>query len=79
MLSGLDASLKFPQFTASFPHALENDMFIHMFLDACHMLKLARNTLGEKGMRIDGNGCRTLWRYIVSLTELRKRGSACRK
>ena len=34
------------------------------------MLKLVRNTLGEKEMLIDGNGNKILWRYIVSLQAL---------
>jgi hypothetical protein len=38
--------------------------------DPCHMIKLVRNTLGEKGIIFDDNNDPILWDYIKKLHEL---------
>lgn len=43
---------------------------ILVFWDASHMLKLIRNTLGDKGYLRDGNGGDIQWDYIKLLYEL---------
>ena len=48
MLRELGASINLAKLQASFPHPLDKNVLIHIFLDVCHMLKLVRNTLGEK-------------------------------
>lgn len=43
---------------------------IYIILDPCHMLKLVRNTLGEKGSIVDENNQFIDWKYISALNEL---------
>ena len=47
-----------------------NNQLIHIFLDPCHMLKLARNSLNDLGVFIDGDGQYIKWSYIKALFEL---------
>ena len=44
-----------------------NNQLIHIFLDPCHMLKLARNSINELGVFIDGDGQYIKWSYIKAL------------
>lgn len=46
------------------------DHEICVMLDACHMLKLCRNTLADKKVIISGNGKKIEFRFIESLLEL---------
>lgn len=43
---------------------------VWVFWDACHMLKLVRNTLGDKQVLIDGSGRFVKWEFIKKLYEL---------
>lgn len=45
---------------------------IYVFLDPCHMLKLIRNTFGDKKNIINKNNENILWKYIVSLHEMQE-------
>ena len=35
---------------------IDSDKKIHVLLDACHMLRLLRNTFAEKGLLVDKDG-----------------------
>lgn len=39
---------------------------VQIILDICHMLKLVRNTLGNKGFLYDGKGGIIKWDYLVT-------------
>lgn len=45
---------------------------IYVFLDPCHMLKLIRNTFGDKKNIINKNDENILWKYIVSLHKMQE-------
>lgn len=57
-------------FSESFqPYIVMNEKKIFILLDPCHMLKLARNTLGKKEVIIDGEGNKIKWVYFEKLVE----------
>ena len=70
MASILGASLQMTDTRPHFEHPCNPDLKISIFLDACHMLKLIRNTLAEKSLLIDDSGNEIKWQYIKSLQEL---------
>ena len=72
MLSALGASLDPSQMTTWFPHPDDENKKIYILLDVCHMLKLVRNTLGEKGILINNDDEKVLWAYIVELQRLQE-------
>ena len=43
---------------------------VHSILDACHIVKLARNTLGGYGKFHSGSGHVISWEYIEQLCKL---------
>ena len=70
MLSALGASLHLANMIPYFPHPNNNKEKIYVLLDVCHMLKLVRNTLAEKGILVDKDGGKILWQYLVDLERL---------
>lgn len=48
---------------------------IFIIFDSCHLLKLVRNTLGNKGTIFDDNGERVKWNYIVKLLEFSEKNN----
>ena len=71
MLKYLGASIKWPNnINGSFPNPSNISQMIRVFLDVCHMLKLVRNTLGEKKTLSDDQKRYICWQYIVDLQEL---------
>jgi len=63
----------FIEYKTLFDHPVTQDK-IHVFLDASHMLKLIRNTLGDWGV-IYTNKCEAIqWNYFKSLVDLQERG-----
>lgn len=50
----------------------DNGEEVGIFLDPCHMEKLLRNTLANKGIIYDENGEKIEWRFIKSLYEFSK-------
>jgi len=65
---GASFDMKNPKFT--FSHPSNPNLDVALFLDACHMLKLIRNTLAEKTVLIDADGNRISWAYLKKLQEL---------
>ena len=73
MLSHLGTSITMKDcINGSFKHPSDPSHEIHVLLDVCHMLKLVRNTLGEKQIFIDENGSFIRWHYIVELQKLQE-------
>ncbi|KAM7297553.1 fatty acid synthase-like [Ixodes scapularis] len=55
-----------------FTHPSNPTIRVHAVLDACHMLKLMRNLLAEKGCIRDGAGKVVAWRYLAALDNLQQ-------
>ena len=70
MLAELGASLKVTNMVPSFSHPLIANEKIFVLLDVCHMLKLMRNTLAEKGILFDSEKKQICWKYIKDLHNL---------
>jgi len=62
MASELGANLQYPELKPYFLHPNTNEK-IHIILDPCHMVKLARNTLGNNKTLISNEGA-IKWSYI---------------
>lgn len=53
----------------SFPHPSTGKP-VNIMQDACHVLKLARNALGDLGTLIDGYGREVKWSYVEELQKI---------
>lgn len=62
---------KVDNFESSFPHLSRPDKTIHIILDVCHMLKLARNALGDKRVFYSEGRNTICWNYIKELYNVR--------
>ncbi|KAG0410557.1 hypothetical protein HPB47_012327 [Ixodes persulcatus] len=60
------------QMKSWFAHPSDPNSRVHAVLDACHMLKLMRNLLAEKGCIRDGAGRVVAWRYLAALDNLQQ-------
>ena len=69
MVSILGASLEPSNQICSFPHPSSSQQ-VCIILDACHMLKLARNLLADKRTLIDSDGHEIKWEYFEALQKL---------
>ena len=72
MLETLGASMKVPDLVPSFPHPLNPDHRVSVFLDICHMLKLMRNALASNGILKDDEGKSIKWEYVKELHKLQE-------
>ncbi|KAF2892267.1 hypothetical protein ILUMI_13908, partial [Ignelater luminosus] len=70
MCNELGTQYQFPDLKPSFQF---NNMEVHTFWDACHMVKLVRNTLGDRKILYDPNGNPIEWKYIESIEKLQAR------
>ena len=77
ILKALGTSLGVTALETYFPHPSNKTTRIFVYLDVSHMLKLVRNTSGDFGMLIDGEGNWILWKYVVKLPELQGREGLC--
>ena len=66
----LGASFDMKNVKSTFSHPSNPNLDVAIFLDACHMLKLIRNTLAEKSILIDADGNNIEWEYLKKLQEL---------
>lgn len=73
MLQALGADLKPPDVKPYFDHPANATIKVHVVLDACHMLKLLRNTLASYGILLDGDKNKVTWIYIEALHKLQER------
>ena len=71
---GADLSLNTSTFQTSFPHPSDTSIRVNILLDACHMLKLVRNTLVDRGVLFAAEGGRISWGFIESLNTLQEEG-----
>ena len=68
MLRSLEAKIN-DYILPSFPHPSDRSTLIPVFLDACHMIKLVRNTFAEQGrLLIDDQEIK--WSYVKDLYDL---------
>ena len=73
MLVALGALLKIPDLFPYFPHPSDPTQKIYVLFDVCHMLKLVRNTLADKGVLKDGEGQCISWHFLVELHKLQEK------
>ncbi len=52
----LGASFELSNFKSTFPHPSDPNLSVVVILDACHLIKLARNTLSDLQVLKDENG-----------------------
>ena len=69
---GADLSLNTPTFQTSFPHPFDTSICVNILLDACHNVKLVRNTLADRGVLFDAEGGRISWGFNESLNTLQE-------
>lgn len=74
--TSLKTSFKYssPSLNTSVTHQSTNEEVV-IFLDPPHMVKLIRNTLGEKGSLIDDNNEMVSWNYLKELHKLQENES----
>ena len=63
---------KIDKFDGSFKHPTRQNKTLFVILDVCHMLKLARNSLGDMKVFFDENGNEICWHYITELYNVQK-------
>ena len=73
MLHELGATITPDNVQPSFPHPANSEKKVCALLDACHMLKLARNCLGSIKVMRDGNKQLIAWKYIAALFDVQKK------
>ena len=61
-------------FDGLFRHPCRDDEKIYVILDACHMLKLARNALADRGIIYDSNKQPIKWDIIAKLHQAQRNG-----
>jgi hypothetical protein len=72
MMKELSVSANVDDLKPSFPNPGNPSEPIYIILDACHMLKLVRNTLASCGIIVDGDGNKVEWQYVESLHKLQQ-------
>jgi len=72
MADNLGAKLHAENPVTSFPHPETPDNDVHIFLDACHMVKLMRNMLADKKVLLDENNQQIKWEYMERLESLQR-------
>ena len=72
MLKLLGARLLPDSLQAYFPHPCDPEAKIYVFLDACHMIKLVRNTMSDWKVLKDRDGKDIKWQYLVELGKLQE-------
>ena len=71
MVRNLGCNLDIKSFKPYFSHPVTNENVL-IFLDPCHMLKLVRNTLGDKKRLVDRDGNVVDWKFIENLNQLQQ-------
>ena len=73
MLWHLGACLDPENMDPSFEHPCDPSQWVYVMLDSCHMLKLARNTLGDMKVLADKDGELIRWNQTVALNKLQQK------
>lgn len=71
MATLLGANLHLPNLKPYFCHPVSKEK-IHIFLDACHMIKLCQNTLGDWKFLKNENGNLIKWQHFENLVKLQE-------
>lgn len=71
MAKQLGCSFASGNFKTTFKHPTTNED-VAVLLDPSHMLKLVRNTLGDKGSIVDRDGCMIQWKFVKELHEVQQ-------
>ena len=77
MLKKLGVQLSVENMQAYFLHPCDKGKKIYVFLDACHMIKLVRNTMSEWKILKDKDGNTIEWKFIQELHELQEKEGLC--
>ena len=72
-MRALGADFDLPNFQPYFPHPSNPEQNVFVIFDACHMLKLVRNTLGDLKVFKDSNGNLIEWKFVEALAELQEK------
>ena len=72
MLKLLGARLLPDSLQAYFLHPCDPEAKIYVFLDACHMIKLVRNTMSDWKVLKDKDGKDIRWQYLIELEKLQE-------
>ncbi len=72
-LSKLGANFDPSSFCCTFPNPANPSHKVTVMLDACHLLKLARNTLSDYKVLIDPDGQRIEWRFVENLHKVQQK------
>ena len=72
MLKLLGAKLSPDNLQAYFQHPCDLEAKIYIFVDACHMIKLVRNTISDWKVLQDENGNQIKWEFMIRLQELQE-------
>ena len=73
MLKSLGAVLDPSNLRPSFPHPSDTDVRVSVILDACHMLKLVRNTFADLKVLRTADGTEIKWAYLEELHALQEK------
>ena len=72
MLKTLGVKLSPDKLQAYFVHPCDPDAKIYIFLDACHMIKLVRNTMSDWNVLKDNDGNAIKWQFLEELHKLQE-------
>lgn len=72
MLKILGAKLSPDSLLAYFEHPCDPNAKVYVFLDACHMIKLVRNTISDWQVLKDKDGNSITWEFIEKLHKLQE-------
>lgn len=72
MAKKLGCSFDIDHMVTNFKHPITNKP-VHVFLDACHMIKLVRNSFQTSGGFKDNEGKSVKWSHLVKLNELQEK------
>ena len=70
MISSLGCVVNLLNPVTVFNHPVDACCKVFVILDPCHMLKLMRNMLADKGTLVDVNGGKIKWDFLVELKKL---------
>ena len=63
---------KIDDLQGSFPHPCRPDLTVYVILDICHMLKLARNALGDMKVFLTPKGEKISWEFLEALYKIQQ-------
>ncbi len=73
MACSLGCKLHCQEPVTSFVHPADTSLLVYVILDPCHMLKLMRNLLADKGTVLNATADEIKWDFLIKLEQLQKR------